>query len=493
MAEAQIASPGSTADSGKKPAVKNTSCRYCGIPFTTSSLGRHLDLYIRETNPKPPDGVHDIEEIRRLRGGVTRRQAKSSTKRESSTPSNSKSTPLRNHRSPSGALPRNVHSQAHRAARSEINRAGWQATGVINGLDPVARASPARLLGRAESSRSNKIDITMKEVAMEERDRALAVEYALKDVLGNIRAASMRAHPPSPFDFEFFRLSFCGLCLRCMRPPRSMSSHHSNLGQETWPLDPPGVPEFEYVKRFTFAKLQEWKARITQDERHVDEPDAQLCENLAKEEAAYQRHVADVYKDWQNRGEEAKQNEWRLECQKAYAAEYDRHQDTRDRLDQLEQEIHHLRDQLNQPKNGSSASHVFPVASLPLSRATLGKTPTRQAWDYDSIVDKWKHRLREQRSVQQSLPNVPSWSPYKGPNGTPSTYGQHSYPGDGEHDMEDEELADAPGEDEEETMLDGSVLDPNLRAGNGNVDDGSRILMELKGFQGSNGDGGPTS
>ena len=55
--------------------------------------------------------------------------------------------------------------------------------------------------------------------------------------------------------------------------------------------------------------------------------------------------------------------------------------------------------------------------------------------------------------------------------------------------MEDEDLADAPGEDEEETMLDGGVLDPNLRPGNGNVDDGSRMLMELKGFQGSNGDG----
>lgn len=70
-----------------------------------------------------------------------------------------------------------------------MNRAGWQATGVINGLDTISRASPSRLLSRAESSKSTKVDITMKEVAIAERDRALAVELALKDVLGNIRAA----------------------------------------------------------------------------------------------------------------------------------------------------------------------------------------------------------------------------------------------------------------------------------------------------------------
>lgn len=187
MAKASVNSPGSTVDSGKKPAVKNTQCQYCGTPFTTSSLGRHLDLYIRDKNPKQPDGIHDVDEIRRVRGNVTRRQAKSNTKREGSVASKS----IHDQPSPAAAtLRRNGQSHPQNgASRAEINRAGWEATGVINGLDPVPRASPSHLLSRAESSKSNKMDIARKEVAVEERDRALAVELALKEVLGNVKAA----------------------------------------------------------------------------------------------------------------------------------------------------------------------------------------------------------------------------------------------------------------------------------------------------------------
>lgn len=280
-----------------------------------------------------------------------------------------------------------------------------------------------------------------------------------------------------------------------MLPPRSISSHHSNLGQETWPLDPPGPSEFEYVKRYAFAKLQEWKARITQDDRLIEEIDPHLGGNLVKEEVAYQHHLVHAYNNWQNLSQETKQEEWRLECQKAYAEEYDRHQDTRDRLDQLEQEIHHLRDQLNQSKNGASSSDNFPLSSIPLSSATIATVNSRHAhdsqhWDYDGLVDKWKHRLHQQRSTQQPLPTVPPWSPNRRLNGTPSAYDQNSYHEEGDNEMEDEDLADAPGEDEEGGMVDRGVLDPNLRPGNGNMDDGSRLLMELGVLRGTNGNGG---
>ncbi|KAL8674571.1 MAG: hypothetical protein Q9168_001014 [Polycauliona sp. 1 TL-2023] len=514
MAEASIASPGSTVDSAKKPAVKNTKCLYCDTPFTTSSLGRHLDLYIRPKNPKPPDGIHDVDEIRRTRGNVTRRQAKSSTKREDSTTPMSKGTPVRHQRSPSVALQHNGKAQAKGAqvnTQTQWNRANWQATGVINGLPPISRPSTSRPISRTEGPRSNRTEITMKQAAIEERDRALAVELALKDVLGNIKAASMRAHPPTPFDFEFFRLGFAALCLRCMLPPRAMSSHHSNLGQETWPLDPPGPSEFEYLKRFVFAKLQEWKARVVQGDQHNDqneEVDQQLSDNLSKEEAAHQQHFLEAYNSWQKSTPETRQEQWRLECQKAYAEEYDRHQGTRDRLDQLEQEIHRLRDRLEQQKSGLVTSD-FEMSSTPVSRTTMAavkpeKLHDLQHWDYDHLLEKWKHRIHEQRSTQHGLPTVPSWSPSRPRNGNPSANGQraladqHSYQDDGDNEMEDEDLVDAPGEDEDEDvtgtgpqngMMDRDVLDPDLRHSNGNLDDGGRMLMELKGFQATNGEG----
>ena len=69
MAEAE---PSSTPRSNTEPqlkAAKDKNCPFCGQAFTSSSLGRHLDLYIRAKNPKAPDGIHIVEEIRKLQIG----------------------------------------------------------------------------------------------------------------------------------------------------------------------------------------------------------------------------------------------------------------------------------------------------------------------------------------------------------------------------------------------------------------------------------------
>lgn len=288
-----------------------------------------------------------------------------------------------------------------------------------------------------------------------------------------------------------------------------MSSHHSNLGQESWPLDPPGNAQYEYMKRFLFAKLQEWKARLSEEgtqNRATGDDDQQLSDNIVREEAAYQQHFAQAYHNWQKLTQDHKQEQWRLECQRAYAEEYDRHQDTRDRLDQLEQEIHHLRLQLSQQKNGQlSPSSALEVSPITLSRSTMKSFVDQQArdlqhWDYDRLLAKWKQRVRQERSVQQPLPATTSWASSSKPaNGASSGFEhgpsdedqQQPYQYDGVNENEDEDLADAPGEDEDEDLMSttGNVLDPTLRHDSGNVDDGGRMLMELKGFQGANGNG----
>lgn len=70
-------------------APKDRCCPYCGQSFTSSSLGRHLDLYIKDKNPKAPDGLHNVDEIRKLRGSITRRQPRRGTRRGSSAPRDS--------------------------------------------------------------------------------------------------------------------------------------------------------------------------------------------------------------------------------------------------------------------------------------------------------------------------------------------------------------------------------------------------------------------
>lgn len=266
------------------------------------------------------------------------------------------------------------------------------------------------------------------------------------------------------------------------------------------------------MKRFLFAKLQEWKARLAQGDQYSDQngaADQQLGDNFSKEEATYQHHFLEAFNSWQKLSPETRHEQWRLECQKAYAEEYDRHQGTRDRLDQLEQEIHRLRDQLDQQKAGHIPAD-FEISSIPVSRTTMAAVKSEglhelQHWDYDHLLEKWKHRIHEQRSTQHPLPTVPSLSPGRPLNGTPSAYDhraledQHSYQDDDDKEMEDEDLVDAPGEDEDEDvtgttsrngMVDREVLDPDLRHSNGSLDDGGRMLMELKGFQEANGEGG---
>ena len=194
MADANATTPGSST-TAKTPAAKDKECPYCHQAFTSSSLGRHLDLYIKGKNAKPPDNLHDVEEIRRLRGNVTRRQARTSSgKREGSTPSSSKPTPLRDQRSPSiqGGTSSNHHQVQHLDSgpiRTYLNRPNWQSTGVINDIPSMRdHTTPSRMQSPSRRH-SVKEEILHKQNVLEERDQARAVELALKEVLDSVRAA----------------------------------------------------------------------------------------------------------------------------------------------------------------------------------------------------------------------------------------------------------------------------------------------------------------
>lgn len=208
MAEPSVATPGSNADSStpaRTPAPKDKHCPYCDQAFTSSSLGRHLDLYIKEKNPKPADGIHNVDEIRKSRGGITRRQARTSSVRgNSSTPMSAKrspedgSTPA----SPPNKLPRMNDSAAGRV-RTKFNEATWQATGVIRDIPPktddAGPLGPARMSvsdrgGRDGSGGGNRGEgarngLEQKQMVREALDRGRAAELALREVLDSVNAA----------------------------------------------------------------------------------------------------------------------------------------------------------------------------------------------------------------------------------------------------------------------------------------------------------------
>ncbi|KAF4969768.1 hypothetical protein FZEAL_10169, partial [Fusarium zealandicum] len=129
----------------KGGAPKDKNCPYCGQAFTSSSLGRHLDLYIKDKNPKPPDGIHDVDAIKKLRGGITRRQPRGSLggRREvSTTPASTPTGPARKEtpvpenygfRSPA------VSKEGQLVVDTTMKYSGsfqptWEATGVISNI-----------------------------------------------------------------------------------------------------------------------------------------------------------------------------------------------------------------------------------------------------------------------------------------------------------------------------------------------------------------------
>lgn len=228
MAE-QMGTPGSNADTsvngGKTGAPKDKSCPFCHQAFTSSSLGRHLDLYIKEKNPKPADGIHDVDEIRKLRGGITRRQPRNSTsRREGSTPAGTPGTQDRRSPPPEsevgGKRSPNLRRESGAAdmfnhngkGGFHINQASWEATGVMNNIpmtrngssvqswDGEDRDGMRRPEGRNRSVSKQmlaKTTFEQKQKMIEALDNSKAAELALRELLGSLRAAKLVPPPPN--------------------------------------------------------------------------------------------------------------------------------------------------------------------------------------------------------------------------------------------------------------------------------------------------------
>jgi hypothetical protein len=221
MAE-QIGTPGSNADTsvngGKLGAPKDKACPFCRQQFTSSSLGRHLDLYIKEKNPKAADGVHDVEEIRKMRGGITRRQPRNSTsRREDSTPADTPSAQERRSprpesntqgiRSPSLRRDEAVGSDLMpfgEKSKWVMNKATWESTGVINHIPAVRNEDSVRSVDREDRDGGRRVDSRVRSVSkqmlakttfeqkqkmIEALDNARAAELALREIFGSLRAA----------------------------------------------------------------------------------------------------------------------------------------------------------------------------------------------------------------------------------------------------------------------------------------------------------------
>ena len=199
----------SRSETNTPKAPKDKACPYCGQAFTSSSLGRHLDLYIKERNPKAPDGIHNVYEIQRIRGNVTRRQHKGSvggSHRNSSTPlmrrSDQPDLARQHSETPSSvpAIPKHTKSSvaslgkvasSARRESADVNdgvRAGDdQGGGGCAGGPWAGKKTPGQRNVSKQAMQKTQLDAKQK--AAEALDTARAAELALRELVGSLRAA----------------------------------------------------------------------------------------------------------------------------------------------------------------------------------------------------------------------------------------------------------------------------------------------------------------
>ncbi|KAI9736544.1 MAG: hypothetical protein M1818_006055 [Claussenomyces sp. TS43310] len=402
MAADQAGTPGSNADSsvnaGKPSAPKDKACPFCQQPFTSSSLGRHLDLYIKEKNPKPADGVHDVDEIRKMRGGITRRQPRSSlSRREGSTPNRisgvngggggSRPSPHSetgldkeargSMRSPS-VVRRTMDTPVNGAKAGPgaifFNTPSWHTTGVINNIPSAPRDGESRSWDEEESRARKesgqrsvskhllaKTTLEQKEKMMEALDNARAAELALREVLGSIRAANERDAPhSSPFDYDPLSMDFPGLCLHCLPPPPTLNSVTSVPSPKSWSITPPDQLQYDALRAHFENAFQSWRvfsAMTPSDQRyepnyssqHNNEPGNPQVHSVVDElEQSVASHLHATFSHWSTLSQQSQAELWRLELSRAVGGKANRIAELTTRMEKVLQENAHLKAQVEQ-------------------------------------------------------------------------------------------------------------------------------------------------
>ncbi|KAF2124096.1 hypothetical protein P153DRAFT_371405 [Dothidotthia symphoricarpi CBS 119687] len=438
MGEADTATtpcPRSTVEAAPLKAAKDKSCPFCGQAFTSSSLGRHLDLYLRPKNPKAPDGIHIVDEIRKIRGGITRRQAKGSV-----------SLPKKEdggERTPAGPRPSEASSTAAPSpgdegeaegeggdeggdegqldvgrTRGQFRNVSWgaQSSRAVAARTPEVRRQAARhTQRRAELEQRHKASV--------DGDTARATEMALRELLKSVREANAKACGAGLFDFDPYALNFPALCLHMLHAPSTLFSPTPFPTAESWSISPPGQAQFDALNRQVRERLL-----AHQRQRHVNraypagdgsgassaatsplpsppllEPDPQklFC------------HMADAYNHWTRQTEHTRHECWQLEILRAYARAHDRRRDTQAQLESARREIDFLKAN-RWTAGGPDLSPVSINLGSDVAKELGKHGMDYRNWDYDRLVDKWKTAIRESKAatsgmaVQKPLPSGPT-------------------------------------------------------------------------------------
>ncbi|KAM5346599.1 hypothetical protein ACJ41O_009604 [Fusarium nematophilum] len=403
-----------TADSStpKAGAPKDKNCPYCGQAFTSSSLGRHLDLYIKEKNPKPPDGIHDVDAIRKLRGGITRRQPRGSLggRRDTSTPVGTPKVPVKK----DTPLPENdgfrspaISKDGQLVVDTTMKYSGafqptWEATGVMNDLpkrgswegdatpEPTKRPAMQRTVSKQAIQ---KAQFDVKQKLSDAMDTARAAELALRELLSSWRAAKVQLDNNSmPFDFDPLSLDFPALTLQCLQPPPTLFSSTQHPTSTSWSVQSPGQREFDALQAYFKEEFQAWKvtcasATTTVIEEFTYPPSTgafrdareavRKAEKTAEQlEAQVDEHLQSAYAVWETLPLQRQQELWVLELARGVGRKQKDAEKMKREQHKLKQENANLKSQiehlnkLQQPREFKIATPI----NVPMERELISAT-----------------------------------------------------------------------------------------------------------------------
>ncbi|KAJ6073000.1 hypothetical protein N7467_011085 [Penicillium canescens] len=393
-------------------ASKDRKCQYCQQAFTSSSLGRHLDQFLFK---KKPDGIHDVEEIRRIRSGITRRQARTSSgKHEDSPERGQKKTPSDSYTTA------DTGSKSREApVRMMFNTPTWHATGVINDLPNPSRVPDGPRLAPSQS-RAGSLqlpDYASRGAGSSKPDTMRALELALREVLDNIKAATSRVRPRlSPFDFEIHAQTFPSLCLQLLPPPPSLFAPQPFSSSDSFPLQAPGAEHRDIVRQALRSKVAQWQteqllaADSTQTKhRHSGMDQSMIYRNAQQHEEMSLRHLELAYNHWHSLTYETRRDTWQLEIMRAFAREAEKRKSGDEQLARVQQEANQLRAQVERlgscqwPREFA----LFPPDTLPLPREVARELDAQDSqisadstrWDYDNVLAKWKRVVMHDKGM----------------------------------------------------------------------------------------------
>ncbi|KAF7536835.1 hypothetical protein G7054_g4242 [Neopestalotiopsis clavispora] len=397
-------SPGAS----KAHAPKDRNCPYCGQAFTSSSLGRHLDLYIKEKNPKPADGVHDVDAIRKMRSGITRRQPRGSlaARRDASTPGTpTGSTAAR--RSPDArnqsSVPKDGQFMVDQSPVYPWQQPTWEATGVINDIPSKNGDSSGGWDESTESNRQSgaqqqrnssrmlqKQQLDARQKLTDAMDTARAAELALREILGSWRAAKQQIDMNSlPFDFDPLSLDFPALTLQCLQPPPTLFSSTPFPTSSSWSIQAPAKKQYDALAAFFQEEFKKWRhtCAAATTATHEDlsypplknpSPIGDLRESVKKAEQVatnlekqVNEHLQSTYAVWESLPAARQQELWILELARSVGRRQKDNEKLKQTQHALKQESINLQSQIDQLNRLQQPREfrLMPPATVPFDQA----------------------------------------------------------------------------------------------------------------------------